>query len=503
MSRISAEAEPPIFFRLPNAVLTNFLSEWLDIVAVGRLDAAMTTRALRPKFLQCLQEMKSTTVNGKTIGKNGVGLSSCTFLAWLSSRRINMEEIVLYELDYAFITDNLELPFLRKLQVSGTSNIFETNLIQVVKSSPALQSITIYGSPVVHEVLHLIADHCPLLEEFLPICKFSFDDLLYLLNKCSALKKLTLRNASERWKDDDCWERLRPFGHSMHEVIVGNGVTNPQAFADFIGSCSFLQELGYDDIEKADENEGDGEIADENHGMILLRAAQSCPLLEVLTFDTFSSTALLQLSRNCRKLREVTIWGQWSSLSVSDLSNLSQIETLEKLYLYRDDLTSEHLAVISGFRNLKKLTLNCTDDAIFTDGMFADTPISQSLEKIRLIGGSDDDGSFPISVLTCISACENLWKIELKGSYCNTHGLMILNTNFPFLKDITLGYNETHIVGLTCFITQCICLQKVTLALAHGMDDEESTARFLNHLSDLESFIPHIDFDYYYFNGSN
>ena len=49
---IPAKVVPPMFFRLPNAVVINFLSEWLEIQDVARLDAAMTTRALRPKFLQ-------------------------------------------------------------------------------------------------------------------------------------------------------------------------------------------------------------------------------------------------------------------------------------------------------------------------------------------------------------------------------------------------------------------------------------------------------------------
>ena len=97
-------APVPKFFRLPKALLINFLSEWLDIQDVGKLDAAMTTRVLRPTFLQYLQDMRSTTVDGPkvwqkvqgtpsvtvkghTIRENGTGLNSFKFLIQSSHLR--------------------------------------------------------------------------------------------------------------------------------------------------------------------------------------------------------------------------------------------------------------------------------------------------------------------------------------------------------------------------------------------------------------------------------
>ena len=184
MSDVPAKDLPPIFFRLPNAVLINFLSEWLEIQDVGRLDAAMTTRALRPTFLQYLQDMRSTTVNGQTIEKDAKGLKSCSFLTWLSIHRIYFEEITLKDLDSAYVIENLELPFLRKLVVTkkkkeAREHDCESSLIQLVQTSPDLQIISIDAfGVVVHEIIRQIADHCPLLEELVPYCGFLMDDLL-------------------------------------------------------------------------------------------------------------------------------------------------------------------------------------------------------------------------------------------------------------------------------------------------------------------------------------
>ena len=476
----------PIFFRLPKAVLVNFLSKWLDMQSVGRLDAAMTMRALRPTFLQHLQEMRSTTVDGHTICENGKSLESFQFLAWLSYRRIYVEEII-WKLTAvpsgsAFVMENLKLPFLRKLEVKGYD--FESNLIHLVKASPALQSITIgHGVTAVDEILRQIADHCPLLEELEPFFDYTVDDLLYLFNKCSALTKFSLRAVST-WEDSD-WVRLRPFGHLMHEISVyGEGqVSNPQAFADFVGDCPRLHKLWYVKIENG------------NFGIVLLRVAQSCPLLESLNIDTFSSAALLELSRNCKKLREVFIsQSDQQSLSAGDLEIFSQIETVEKLMLFQNDLTNEHLAAISVFPNLKHLYFNWYDEAaIFADGTFADTPISRSLEQI----GFHVPLVVPVAALSCLMPCKILREIDLRESFCDKAGLKILATHFPLLEKITMGYVKEHIVGLTFFIAQCQHLKEV--GLSNAMDDinpndEEARACFQGHLNDLRSYFPHIEF---------
>ena len=470
---------PPIFFRLPKAVVINFLSEWLDIRDVARLDAAMTTQSLHPTFLQCLQDMRSTTVNRQTICENGTGLRSSAFLVWLSSRRIYVEVMNLWKLGSASITENIELPFLRKLSVYG--DVSESDILQLVKTSPALQSVTLYVYKRVHQVLHQIAGHCPLLEALRLHCSFLMDDFLYLLSKCSALKNITLNYAFEEWVGNDNWERLHPYGHLIQHIGIFRNAVNPPAFANFVDACQNLRSLDYFDIRETAEGE------------ILLRAAQSCPLLENLHFDTHSPTAMRELSRKCKNLQHVYIRSSNQSLSSSDLAIFEQIETLESLSLEQHDLTNAHLAVICRFRNIKELEMQqCFFEDIVTEGMFVDTPISKTLEKIQIISRN-----LPVAALSCLMPCKKLREIDLFDCRCADASLAILATHFPLLDTITMGYDKERIDGLKSFITQHKHLIAVTLlntVFGVNPNDEVAEAGFQSHLNDLRSCFPHIYF---------
>ena len=464
---------PPIFFRLPKAFFIIFLSEWLDIRDVARLDAAMTTQSLHPTFLQCLQDMRSTTVNRQTICENGTGLRSSAFLVWLSSRRIYVEVMNLWKLGSASITENIELPFLRKLSVYG--DVSESDILQLVKTSPALQSVTLYVYKRVHQVLHQIADHCPLLEVLRLHCSFLMDDFLYLLSKCSALKNITLNYAFGEWVDGDNWKRLHPYGHLIQHIGIFRNAVNPPAFADFVGACQNLRSLDYFDIRETAEGE------------ILLRVAQSCPLLEDLSFDTHSLNAMEELSNKCKNLRRVRIRSSNQSLSSSDLATLNRIETLESLVLERHDLTNAHLTAICGFRNLKNLELYLLSGNAVTEGMFAGTPISQSLETIKIVFR-------PFSAFSCLTPCNNLREIDLGQSYGYTNAdLNILATHFPLLEKVTMGYVKERMISMTFFITQHKHLKMVRLIPCHDPEDDvDAEVCYQGHMNDLRFCFPHI-----------
>ena len=100
-----------------------------------------------------------------------------------------LEEIDVWDIE-STVMENLEFPFLRNLRIFNsacfeTKPAVEANMITMVSSSPALQSITIYfHGAIFQEFLRQIADHCPVLEELDLRCQFLVDDLVYLLNKC-------------------------------------------------------------------------------------------------------------------------------------------------------------------------------------------------------------------------------------------------------------------------------------------------------------------------------
>ena len=465
----------PMFFRLPEDFIIDFLSQWMDIRDLGRLDTAMTMHSLRPTFLQDLQRVRSTTVDRHVIIGQGTGLTSFKFLVWLSNRRIYVENISLRPLSPASITEE-KLPFLRQLHSTVSDSVSESDAVALVKSSPALQTISLYTSTRVQEVLRQIADHCPLLEELMLIYSFSMDDLHYLLDKCSALRNITLHHIKE-WPDDNCWERLQPYGHLFQRIEIHENAPNYPAFADFIGACPHLKLLAYCDIPETSEGE------------ILLRAAQTCPLLESLSFDTHSSAALVALGRNCKKLRFVRVTG--ASLSTSDLANLNQLENLKCLILDEIDLTTGHLASICEHRHLKTLEIQqCLFEDIVTDGMFDNKPISRSLETIRIISCGA-----PAAVLTSFTACSNLREIDLDDCLCDEASLLIMTTHFPLLERITIGYAVERIVNMTSFIIEHKGLEEVTF-ICRNSHNEEVNAGFLAFLNILRNHFPQIDFRY-------
>ena len=467
----------PMFFRFPEGVMMNLLSQWLDIRDVGRLDTAMTMHSLRPTFLKHLQRMRRSKNEGNyLIEGEGTGLTSFKFLVWLSNRRIYVENISVWSLGSASITEDVKkgLPFLRGLSVSGPNS--ESDIITLVKTSPALKSISLYYIKV-QEVLRQIADQCPLLEDLTLWCSFSMDDFLYLLNKCSELRNITLKyDPFKEWAGDN-WKRLHPYGHLIQNIqIHANGPHHP-AFADFIGACPCLKTLHYCDIPETSKGE------------ILLRAAQTCPLLEFLSFDTHSSVALVALVQNCKKLRHVSVTGE--SLSTSDLANLNQLENLECLSLDQSDLTSGHMALICEHQNIKVLEIQqCLFEDMVTDGMFDNKPISRSLETIRIISRGA-----PATALSCLTACSNLREIDMYDCRCDDASLLILATHFPLLETITIGYSKESIVGLTFFFTQHKDLVEVTF-VRHNLHDGEVNAGFKNFLRSLRNYFPHIHFGY-------
>ena len=211
---------------------------------------------------------------------------------------------------------------------------------------------------------------------------------------------------------------------------------------------------------------------------------------------------MLELTRHCKKLREVEFIATNPPLSTSNLAIFKQIETLKNLSLKGRDWTSEHLAVISGFRNIQQLNIN--EHKIFTEGMFTDTPISKTLEKITLarllpVIGEDIPSMLSSSwimsnaALSCIAVCNNLKNIQLRQRFCDDAGLKKLAPHLPLLEMMQMDYNKDHIDGLQFFITQCKHLQTVFLTLPVGSDEEMKICR-QGHLNELRSCFPHIQF---------
>ena len=80
-----------LLFSLPNSLIENILSHWLDIHDVGMLDTAITNKKHRPEFLLCLAKMRNSTVPFF----HGLYEHDVKLLNWMSLRHIELKTLVL------------------------------------------------------------------------------------------------------------------------------------------------------------------------------------------------------------------------------------------------------------------------------------------------------------------------------------------------------------------------------------------------------------------------
>ena len=290
-------AEVNLLFRLPNDLFVRILSEWLVIRDVGRLDAAMTNEKNRQEFLQCLSQMRNLTVPRSFEGKHK---HDVTLLTWISKRQIHVETLSLLDFGKDDIIEGLHLPSLRKL-IAG----------KLHESPPWLRHIP-HLSPLLEELSVVVIHSRPVME-----------DLSYVLSQCRHLKNVFV---DTMWFHinftEDVLEGLKPYGHLIVEIRSFNGNSSTVTTAGFLKHCSRLKKLDYSRFV--------------DNGTLLMCVAQSCPLLEDITFDTFSTHALLALTVNCKRLRKIhckCYVPELPDLTASAIKVLKQMDTLEELSL--------------------------------------------------------------------------------------------------------------------------------------------------------------------------
>ena len=153
----------PFLFRLPNVLLMDILSEWLDLASIARLDTAVTPHdGCRRYFLRNLQEMSA-----KSAITFEFTLNECS-LRWLSIRRVPIESIVLPLWSEAVFAE-MRLYSLRTVSVTGIDDLRLTHLIN---NHPLLVSLTLDDGDhrgLSDRGIQLIGQHLPLLE------RLSFD----------------------------------------------------------------------------------------------------------------------------------------------------------------------------------------------------------------------------------------------------------------------------------------------------------------------------------------
>ena len=166
-----SSAKIPLLFKLPNAWLIAFLSEWLDMPSIGKLDTAISTKKYRSQFLNSLQSMRSIAVDSfsdcRCLGVlDGDSDWTGQWWRWLCFREIYVERASLYGNDVRF---DLVILSMRNVEIE---NCEDDDLQYLVRNCPSLRRLgittrTSAGQQVVSAVgLLALANLHQSLEEF-------------------------------------------------------------------------------------------------------------------------------------------------------------------------------------------------------------------------------------------------------------------------------------------------------------------------------------------------
>ena len=281
----------PLMFQLPNAWLVAFLSEWLDMPDIGKLDIAISSNEHRPQFLLNLQSMRSTSVDsfsdgrGRKLGYDANGGWTGWWWRWLSIRQIYIESVLLRGMD---VRSDLIIPSMQKVVVDS----FAVDDFQyLVRNCPALRSLCLHGY-VTNIGLRIVTNLHQSLEEF-SFSNFSLNDqteafflrraaaLIDILRQCSRLQKVSLTGRSLRFVDV---KQLVPYGHLFHELgltIKDRIIADGQAISNFLTNCGNLRKLRFV-----------GSVEDEETPLVLTAIFQYCLLLEEVVFWNLSLVSL-------------------------------------------------------------------------------------------------------------------------------------------------------------------------------------------------------------------
>ena len=366
------------FFRfLANKpIFVEFLSKWLRIREVGKLDSAMTNSKHRGVFLQCVEEMRNNTIDGIDCSASmlgnfqsfippGIGQfvggmlekmaslasphllgnqnppafkegHSTTLLKWISKRRIYVKSMTLSNFkdgEQALFIGSLQL-LVQKLDVNRCS------LRHIAQSCPLLEELTMNESMMRDEgdILH---------------------DLAFLCRHCTHLQRIRLKKFTLQ---STALNDLQEFGHLFEEIDTHSrdGLVTNTMFMDFIKRCTNLK------------------------------------LLSIFNIDRRKPT-------------------------VADFEAMLQLEALEDLTFIDCGLSNEKLALICRCRNVKKLGLFEHDrNAVFTAAGFGalnGSPLSLTLESITFECNSrefDTRGFNDESLMAAgLATCHNLRSIDL------------------------------------------------------------------------------------------
>jgi hypothetical protein len=445
-------SKTPLLFRLPHAWFVAFISEWLDMPSVGKLDTAISSKEYRSHFLNSLQSMRSTSVDEfadsrgyQILGGNWTG----RWWRWLSVRQIHVESISLREND---VRSDLVIPSTQKV----SALYFEDeDLRYLVLNCPSLRSLNLRSCSTLSNIGILTNLHQSL-EEFFYRRQTSSNPedyytqtaaaLIDVLRRCIRLREVSLTGDALRSVN---LGELLPYGHLFHELHFtrhGRTIASAQAISNLFSNCSKLRKLRY------------GSSDAEQDSLFFTAIHQSCPLLEELQLSSFSfdqsqvagAAVFTLINRNCTHLRKLTFLS--CKISTSILRNVAGMEALKELTLHGEKSVTDAVMAVVSTMKLDRLFLS---SAQLTGGSlqsFVGSNISQTLESFQLSARDNMAPIDDVQFATALASCHNLKTLYIYHSDdgClfgrnGLDGLQAMAAGCPLLADVFLSLTVSGI----------------------------------------------------------
>ena len=478
---------------------------------VCRLDMSMTNHSFRAAFLQLLENIRSTSVNGR------YGPDSFSKLRWLSLRRIYVESV---ELD-RFEIDQLKMLKLMTLRRLILHDLDDLRILNATINSPMLQSLVIDNSYTPSQAKNIITDlgiaHIGSvfsdLEHFRLISSRSTitaGALLSILRGCQMLKMVEL----------DCdvlksftaleIENLQPFGQSFINIAFPDRYLYPhhtlpsppsvgrlKAFADLVTHCPNLKKIKLGNMRTPEyAHEGQDES-------VLTSLGRHCPLVEEIELVwtvRCPDAGLLLLSQNCMHVRVIE-FNECNGLTDTSLAHLSQIESLQELHL-SDCQTVTDAGLTALFRGCPKLQFLSILGGDFSEQGFRglrNALCSQNLVTIYLwFHNRSLTPEFDVVMGESLACCHNLvtFSIYYYGDVSfGDAGLALMCEGCPKLEDLTLIHGETLTMdGLMHAAATCPLLRDISAEIF--VDEHEDDAEGFSEadIAKFETRFPAIKF---------
>jgi hypothetical protein len=513
----------PFLFQLPSAWLVAVLSEWLDMPSIGMLDTAISSKKHRSQFLNCLQNMRSTTIDrfsdhrGEGFLDNGHGWTGCWW-RWLSVRQIYVESIVLRGKE---VRADLVVPSMRNVKIKYCE---DEDLQYLVRNCPALRCLGIETSvvarryqPVSEIGLEVLTNLHQSLEEFSYArhvggrldqdqeyqVQSAAAALIDMLRQTSNLHKVSLTGTALRSVN---LEELLPYGHLFQELEFEGGcqtIAYVQHISNLLAYCSNLTKLHYMGSE-------DDELDDEMDSLFLTAIHQSCPLLEELELMHFlfnqqdlpaGSGVFALINRNCRHLRRLTL--NRCELSASILRSIAELEALKELDLTEcEGLTDAGLAALATMKlvGLSIFVFQSDDSQLSSLQSFVGSNISQTLETFDLSVEDDQALIDDVQVATALASCHNLKKLAMLSfvdGYAfgrdGLDGLQAMAVGCPLLADVSLSLTAPGLHYLGAHFPN---LRKCSVSIAS--EEGEPAPEGFPSIEELQTLYPAVKWAYDY-----